>query len=370
MENKRQNEKMEIDENLEQIEEKKNKMTFMEEEKENFNQNNIKSCEEKGSLGKTKSLNELNLSISMNYRANDFSTNNSIIITNKSNIKIEKKEETIFKINKIIKPNKNTQYLFNEEYLDEIYINLMLDEKFSKLKIKKKYMQSQNDINENMRAILVDWLIEVHYHYFHFKRKTLLQTILILDLFLSQQVITKNYFQLLGVASLLISAKENEVVLPDLENYRAISDNAFTKNELLQMEICILKTLDFNILSPTIEEFYNILSKIFNFNSKQHHLGEYLIDSSLVDYNMLKYNASTIAIACTYFVMKYFKLSGHQKLYSYKILYGDSSKEMIKKCAKELCMLINYLPKTSLRGTKNKYSSKEYDCVSNLLEEK
>lgn len=365
-----QNEKMEIEKNLEKTEEKNDKMISMEEEKENFNQNNIKCWEKKGSLGKKKSLNELNLSISMNSCANNYSTNNSNIITDKSNNKIEEKQETIFKINKIKKPNKNTQYLFNEEYLDEIYMNLMLDEKFSKLKIKKEYMKSQNNINENMRAILVDWLIEVHYHYFHFKRKTLLQTILILDLFLSQKAISKNYFQLLGVASLLISAKENEVVPPVLENYRAISDNAFTKNELLQMEIYILKTLDFNILSPTIEEFYNILSKIFNFNSEQHHLGEYLIDSSLVDYNMLKYNASTIAIACTYFVMKYFNLSGHHKLYSYKMIYGDSSKEMIKQCARELCRLLNYLPKTSLRGAKNKYSSKEYDCVSNLLEEK
>jgi len=33
--------------------------------------------------------------------------------------------------------------------------------------VSPNYMTNQFDINERMRAILVDWLIEVHYLHFH-----------------------------------------------------------------------------------------------------------------------------------------------------------------------------------------------------------
>ena len=37
-------------------------------------------------------------------------------------------------------------------------------------------MSKQNDINEQMRAVLVDWLVEVHYN-FDLNKETLFQAI-------------------------------------------------------------------------------------------------------------------------------------------------------------------------------------------------
>ena len=45
------------------------------------------------------------------------------------------------------------------DYVDDIYANLRLKE--MELAPPVNYMISQEDINEKMRAILVDWLIEV-----------------------------------------------------------------------------------------------------------------------------------------------------------------------------------------------------------------
>ncbi len=50
------------------------------------------------------------------------------------------------------------------------------------------YMTSQNDINEKMRAILVDWLIEVHYK-FKLLPETLFLTINLIDRYLDKEVI-------------------------------------------------------------------------------------------------------------------------------------------------------------------------------------
>ena len=141
----------------------------------------------------------------------------------------------IFKIDKI-NSNKKLKNIINIEYLDEIYTNLILEEKNANFKIEKHYMNQQNDINQQMRAILVDWLIEVHYH-FHLKEKTLFQAIYIIDLYLSYKIIHKIKLQLLGVASLLIAVKENEIFYPRIEEFINIADNAYKKEELLSMEI-------------------------------------------------------------------------------------------------------------------------------------
>ena len=50
------------------------------------------------------------------------------------------------------------------------------------------YMVKQNDINEKMRAILVDWLIEVHYK-FKLLPETLFLTINLIDRYLEKEVI-------------------------------------------------------------------------------------------------------------------------------------------------------------------------------------
>jgi hypothetical protein len=52
------------------------------------------------------------------------------------------------------------------------------------------YMGVQSDINEKMRAILIDWLIEVHMK-FKLLPETLFLTINMIDRFLEKQVIAR-----------------------------------------------------------------------------------------------------------------------------------------------------------------------------------
>ena len=361
MENQNRSKKIDIEDNNQETNEnnQENSITPMEEE---LNKEvTIKTQATTASL-------DLNCSASTDYSNNSKKSNNSknkisIFKNNNINTKIQ----PLFKINI---QNNNSEYLYNPEYFDEIYTNLLLEETKSCKKIEKDYMNKQYDINDKMRAILVDWLIEVHFR-FHFKRKTLFQTIQIIDLFLSKKLIQKNEFQLLGVASLLISCKENEIFYPPIEEYVNITDNAYTKKELFNMEIYIMKVLNFEILLPTSEEFYNIISKAFNFNIMQHYLGEYFLDSSLVDYEILKYKPSAIALACAYIVMKFYGIKGYKDLYSPRmIMEDDYPKKTIKECARTLCVLVKNLSKSTLKATKNKYSSAVFGNVAKLCENK
>ncbi len=256
-------------------------------------------------------------------------------------------------------------YSFKKEYLEEVYQNLLLDENNFYKKIDQNYMANQTSITFKMRAILVDWLIDVHYRC-GMKKKTLFNCIYIIDAFLSKKFIDKKNLQLLGMAALLIACKESEIIFPSLNVILAFSENAYSKEELLGMERKIIKELNFDILAPTAEEFYEINAQFFNFLDEQKYLGEYFLDSSLIDSNFLKYRQSTVAVACCYIVMKFFKLSGvHLVIENTNI---DVKQKEVKDCARELCFLVRNLSTSSLGATKNKYMSEKYLKVAKYCE--
>lgn len=328
----------------------------MEEEEEKINTSNTQIKQEEKQNQNTTSA-DLNASAITNYS---------------SNSKNSKKSEESKIIEPPIKPN--TDYLYNLEYFDEMYENFLLDEKNYKLKINPKYMEEvQNNINEEMRAILVDWLIEIH-NRFPFRRKTLFQTIYILDLYLSKKAIQRNNFQLLGIACLLIASKVNEIYYPKLEKFVDSTDGAYTIQELLNMEIDVMQTLNFDIFSPTPEDFYDVISKTFEFTRKQHLLGSYLLDSSLIIYSLLKFQPSVIAVSCAYIVMKFFGINGYKGLYSSTFTKISTKKErenIIKNCAREICFFIKKLSSSNtLKSTKEKYSLNEFGNVAELMDAK
>ena len=161
------------------------------------------------------------------------------------------------------------------------------------------YMKKQPQINEKMRAILIDWIIDIHFK-FNLKLQTLYITVMIIDSFLSKKEIRRSEFQLLGLTALLIACKTEEVQCPQMKDLIDLTDGACNKEQLIKMESDVLVLLNFNICVPTPVDFYGILAKGFKFNSLQTNLGKYFMEYSLYDYNMVKYSPSVIAAACCY----------------------------------------------------------------------
>jgi hypothetical protein len=94
----------------------------------------------------------------------------------------------------------------------------------------------------------VEWIIDVH-RKFRLMPETLYVTINIIDRFLSIQEIKKSQLHLLGVTALLISTKYEEIYPPELKDLLSVSENKFSKQEVLKMEYKILTTLEFNFLA-------------------------------------------------------------------------------------------------------------------------
>ena len=285
-------------------------------------------------------------------------TNNSL---NKNNSNISSQSYLNFVFN-----NDQERVSYAGDNLEEIYLNLLLEENNSIKKPKIGYMNIQTEINEQMRAILVDWIIEVHFQ-FNLRQETLYMAIWIIDTYLSFHFISRKKLQLLGISCLLISCKSEEIYFPHQNKFIEVTDGAYTKEEMLKMENEILKKLEFKILFPTSNDFYNILSKLYNFDRKQYFLGKYFLEMTLIDYNMIKYSGSIISAASIYLVMKYFGINGYQKLYSNKIINENNPENTIKDTAKEIYLLMEHLSQSKLKTVKNKYALAQFESVSEFF---
>ena len=112
----------------------------------------------------------------------------------------------------------------------------------------------QTEIKDTSRAFLIEWIIDVH-RKFRLVPEALYVAINIIDQYMSRKRIKKNQLHLLGVSTLLIAAKYEEIYPPSLCDFITVSENKFTKQMVLQMEKDILMTLNFDLTAPSAYRF-------------------------------------------------------------------------------------------------------------------
>ncbi|XP_051559981.1 G2/mitotic-specific cyclin-B2-like [Myxocyprinus asiaticus] len=179
------------------------------------------------------------------------------------------------------------------EYVKDIYVYLRRLE--AQQSIRPRYMHGY-DINGRMRALLVDWLIQVHSR-FQLLQETLYMTVAILDRFLQVQPVTRKKLQLVGVTAMLIACKYEERHVPMVGDFVYIADDAFTKAQIREMEMLILSELNFEFGRPLPLHFLRRASKAGNADAEKHTLAKYFLELTLLDYDMVHYLPSETAAA-------------------------------------------------------------------------
>lgn len=108
----------------------------------------------------------------------------------------------------------------------------------------------QRNITPDMRARLIDWLVDVSVD-FRLVTESLYLTVAYLDKYLSCCRITKADLQLLAVSCLCIATKFEEIYPPPLDKIADITDGNCTVNGIMVAERQVLKVLQFHIAVPT-----------------------------------------------------------------------------------------------------------------------
>ncbi|XP_073439336.1 cyclin-A1 [Dendrobates tinctorius] len=181
------------------------------------------------------------------------------------------------------------------EYIDEIHHYLREAE--VKHRPKPFYMRKQPDITSAMRTVLVDWLAEVREEY-KLRSETLFLAINYLDRFLSCMSVLRGKLQLVGTAAMLLASKYEEIYPPDVDEFVYITDDTYTKKQLLRMEHLLLKVLTFDLTVPTINQFLLQYTHKQSVSTKTEHLAMYMSELTLLqDEPFLKYLPSVTAAA-------------------------------------------------------------------------
>ncbi|XP_048595362.1 cyclin-A2-1 isoform X1 [Brassica napus] len=189
-------------------------------------------------------------------------------------------------------------------------------------------VQVQRDISPSMRGILIDWLVEVLSTSKHLLRvrtsinaislqvseeyklasDTLYLAVNLIDRFLSNNYIEKRRLQLLGVTCMLIASKYEEICAPRLEEFCFITDNTYTRLEVVAMETQVLNFLHFRLSVPTTKTFLRRFIQAAQASDQVLHtemesmksLANYLAELTLVEYSFLRFLPSLIAASAVF----------------------------------------------------------------------
>ncbi|ESQ43588.1 hypothetical protein EUTSA_v10013650mg [Eutrema salsugineum] len=188
-------------------------------------------------------------------------------------------------------------------YAPEIYNNLRVAE--LKRRPFPDFMErTQRDVTQTMRGILVDWLVEVAEEY-TLVPDTLYLTVYLIDWYLHGNYMERQRLQLLGITCMLIASKYEEICAPRIEEFCFISDNAYTGDQVLEMESLVVKHSSFQIYAPTPKTFLRRFLRAAqashpNPSQEMEFLANYLTELTLLDYQFLKFLPSIIAASAIF----------------------------------------------------------------------
>ncbi|XP_072228352.1 G2/mitotic-specific cyclin-B1 [Leuresthes tenuis] len=186
------------------------------------------------------------------------------------------------------------------EYVKDIYKYLRQLE--VEQDVKPNYLESR-EVTGNMRAILIDWLVQVNLK-FRLLQETMYMTVGIIDRFLQDHPVPKKQLQLVGVTAMFLASKYEEMYPPEISDFAYVTDRAYTTAQIRDMEMTILRVLKFQLGRPLPLQFLRRASKIYEVTAEQHTLAKYLLELTMVDYEMVHFPPSMVASASLALALK------------------------------------------------------------------
>lgn len=204
------------------------------------------------------------------------------------------------------------------------------------------YMGRQRDVNEWMRRILIDWLVDVHLE-FKLHRETFFLAIHTLDRFMEKHCVSRTKTQLVGIVCMLVAAKYAERHTVHVYDYIYICANAYTRHEILAMERMVLNGIGNSLTVATPWTFLG------DMDTPLHSLTCYLLELSLMHIMMLRYppdvqHRAALALAK--------ELMGDKP--------GTNDNDALKS---EFCQILRSERKSSLKAIFRKYSRARFHSV-------
>ncbi len=233
-------------------------------------------------------------------------------------------------------------------------------------------MTKQPDITFAMRAILVDWLVEVGEEY-KLKNETIYLAVNYIDRFLSIMSVQRAKLQLVGTACMFIAAKYEEIYPPDLGEFVYITDDTYSKKQVLRMEQLVLKVLDFELAASTQLLFIDLYNKEAGSEDddleerssiEASHLALYLSELTLLEAEtFLVYKKSQVAASCVALARHTVNLAAWS---DHMVQVSEYRVDDFKECLVRLHETFTKAPSMAQQAIREKYRHARNGSVADL----
>ncbi|XP_017024830.1 G2/mitotic-specific cyclin-B [Drosophila kikkawai] len=268
-----------------------------------------------------------------------------------------------------IDANDKDNLVLVSEYVNDIYDYLYQVEK--EQPIFKDHLAGQKEVTHKMRAVLIDWINEVHLQ-FHLAAETFQLAVAIIDRYLQVVKDTKRtHLQLVGVTALFIATKYEELFPPAIGDFVFITDDTYTGRQIRQMELQIFKAIDCNLSRPLPIHFLRRYSKAAAAEDEHHAMAKYLIELASVDYDLASYRPSEIAAASLFLSLhllngNYRAATGFNDRHWTPTLsfYSRYSAADLRPITRQIAKLARDAPQARLKAVYNKYQGSKFQKIA------
>ena len=225
------------------------------------------------------------------------------------------------------------------------------------------YIRAQNEITEAMRAILVDWLVEVQ-ESFELNHETLYTAVKITDIYLSKKQVKKEDLQLVGATACLIACKIDERIPPLVDDFLYVCDDAYTRDELMKMERKMLKIVGFDLGFSLSYRFLRRYGRVCRVSMPDLTLARYILEFSLMEYSLnVETSESMLAAACLVLAFKMKNVTGYKTTLEYFSGYQVSE---LNEIVQKLLTMLQRPAKDNLKTVRSKYSHRVFHEVATI----
>jgi len=225
------------------------------------------------------------------------------------------------------------------------------------------YIHAQNEITELMRAILVDWLVEVQ-ESFELNHETLYTAVKLTDLYLAKKQVKKEDLQLVGATACLIASKVDERIPPMVDDFLYVCDDAYSRDQIMRMERKMLAVVGFDLGFSLSYRFLRRYGRVCKVTMPVLTLARYILESSLLEYNMnVELSESLLAASC---LVLAFKIKGIEGWEATLLYYSGYNSDLLIDTVRELLTMLKKPAKENLKTVRSKYSHKVFHEVATL----
>ncbi|XP_065338426.1 G2/mitotic-specific cyclin-B3 [Cloeon dipterum] len=260
------------------------------------------------------------------------------------------------------------------------YIFSYLKSREDKYSVKPNFLDQHTEITNDIRSIVVDWMVEVQ-ETLELNHETLYLAVKNMDLYLSNpkypnmkdpaasRPIKRTRLRLIACASMLLAAQYDERLPPPTSDWLQMCDNDFTAAELNSMQQQLFYALDFNLGAPLSYRFLRRYCRACSIDIDLLTLARYILEAALMDSQFSSESDSLMASAALWLAMCMVKApsdkavrrdlwnEGLQHYTGYKVTNFEG-------LAARLNAWIRSLPKVHLKTVYSKYSHKVFRKVA------